>query len=223
MKLIVNGEEREARWRRCSDCGEQVFARSHLGRAPKLCEECKRRRNLESVKSGYARRKEVLEGREPAEEKQCKQCKEVKTSEFFSRHSANPDGLQHYCKMCQSEYQRANREMANERGRRFRARRPGRSREYFRQARWQALVHYSASDAPECACCGENEPKFLVLDHIHGGGTAHRRELGGSKIWTWLRANGYPDGFQVLCWNCNAAKAYYGTCPHQVVRIEVAS
>ena len=28
------------------------------------------------------------------------------------------------------------------------------------------------------------------------------------------RKNNYPEGFQVLCSNCNFAKGKYGSCPH---------
>jgi hypothetical protein len=34
----------------------------------------------------------------------------------------------------------------------------------------------------------------------------------------WLVKNKFPGGFQVLCHNCNYAKARSGRCPHQVVR-----
>ncbi len=30
--------------------------------------------------------------------------------------------------------------------------------------------------------------------------------MGGHKFYKWLRDAGYPDGFQVLCMNCNHAK-----------------
>lgn len=33
----------------------------------------------------------------------------------------------------------------------------------------------------------------------------------------WLRRNNYPNGFQVLCHNCNMAKGFYGKCPHQSI------
>ena len=68
-----------------------------------------------------------------------------------------------------------------------------------------------------CVCCGESDLLFLSLDHINGGGTKERtrRNPGG---WTWyrqLRQQGWPPGYQVLCFNCNAAKER-GICPHRV-------
>jgi hypothetical protein len=45
----------------------------------------------------------------------------------------------------------------------------------------------------------------LVLDHIDGGGTAHKKELKkvSSAYYRWVIKEGYPDGFRVLCHNCN--------------------
>ena len=58
--------------------------------------------------------------------------------------------------------------------------------------------------------------EFLTLDHIGGGGTAHRKEVGtGDKIYRWLRDNNYPKGFRVMCFNCNYAVFRYGICPHE--------
>ena len=67
-----------------------------------------------------------------------------------------------------------------------------------------------------CACCGEGEPVFLIIDHVIGGGNKHRKKLGGAHaVFRWLRKNDWPDGFQVLCHNCNWAKYAQGICPHK--------
>jgi hypothetical protein len=65
--------------------------------------------------------------------------------------------------------------------------------------------------------------EFLVIDHVFGGGNSHRRELGysGSPFYYWLVKHGYPDGYQVLCHNCNFAKSH-GGCPHEKERSEAA-
>jgi hypothetical protein len=71
----------------------------------------------------------------------------------------------------------------------------------------------------KCQCCSESTREFLAIDHINGGGNAHRRSLhpkaSAQTLYCWLRKNNYPKGFQILCHNCNSAKAYYGGCPHQ--------
>jgi hypothetical protein len=34
-----------------------------------------------------------------------------------------------------------------------------------------------------CKCCGEKEPEFLVIDHVHGGGTKERKQGVGKKLY----------------------------------------
>lgn len=68
-----------------------------------------------------------------------------------------------------------------------------------------------------CNCCGETEKLFLCIDHVDGGGTDHRKNIsGGAKgIYRWLKKNNYPEGFQVLCYNCNNGKhRNNNVCPH---------
>jgi hypothetical protein len=92
----------------------------------------------------------------------------------------------------------------------------------YDKMRLECLQHYS-KEIPECACCGETEILFLHIDHIQGNGADHRRTLkaelgyypGGNKLPYWLKKNNYPDGFQVLCANCNLGKRIAKECPHQ--------
>lgn len=70
--------------------------------------------------------------------------------------------------------------------------------------------HYGRS----CACCGEFRKQFLTIDHIARDGSHHRKTFHG-LICDWLVRNGYPDGFQILCFNCNCGRERNnGTCPH---------
>jgi hypothetical protein len=78
----------------------------------------------------------------------------------------------------------------------------------------EVILHYSHGEN-KCSCCGEKTYEFLSLDHINGGGTAHRKALGGGQFFLWLHRNGFPKGYQVLCFNCNLAKGFYGQCPHE--------
>lgn len=60
--------------------------------------------------------------------------------------------------------------------------------------------------------------QFLALDHINGGGYAQRQETGGGGFYTWLKRNGYPQGFRVLCHNCNFGRQINGgVCPHDAL------
>lgn len=81
----------------------------------------------------------------------------------------------------------------------------------MRKDRNNCLSHYGG----KCECCGETQYEFLVIDHTEGGGNKHRKEINLINIVSWLKTNGYPEGFRVLCHNCNMALGIYGYCPHK--------
>ncbi len=86
-------------------------------------------------------------------------------------------------------------------------------RAYKRRMRVEAITAYGS----KCQCCGEDTFEFLVIDHVNGGGNAHRKSRGGNwGMAQEMRRQGYPDDYQVLCHNCNAAKGFYGYCPHGI-------
>ena len=93
------------------------------------------------------------------------------------------------------------------------------SRNHTRKQKLIALTHYSHG-VPSCVCCGEKHIEFLCIDHINGGGNTERRlvfgkNTGGRRFYRWLQLNNFPDGYQVLCYNCNMGKEYHGGCPHK--------
>lgn len=93
------------------------------------------------------------------------------------------------------------------------------NRDRFRETRTECLAHYGEGEI-ECKCCGENNVKFLTMDHINNDGAAHRRQLTktgkGGNIYHWIKRNNFPSGFQILCFNCNSGKGIYGVCPHKI-------
>lgn len=83
-----------------------------------------------------------------------------------------------------------------------------------RKLKIMTLNHYGG----KCVCCGEDRWEFLVIDHIYGNGAAHRKEFGitsGRQTYQWLKRNGFPSGYRVLCHNCNLSFGAFGYCPHQ--------
>ena len=88
-----------------------------------------------------------------------------------------------------------------------------------RKAKLDAVRHYS-NGSMVCKCCGESEIDFLTIDHVNGGGTKERKSTGrgGQSFAIWLRKQGYPKGFQILCYNCNCAKAFCKVCPHERIK-----
>ena len=91
-------------------------------------------------------------------------------------------------------------------------------REYYK-----ALVFDSYGNC--CTCCGETTKEFLQIDHINGGGCAHRKRISkstGYPFYKWLVDNECPkDEFQLLCANCNWSKGVYGYCPHKKSCLDV--
>jgi hypothetical protein len=75
--------------------------------------------------------------------------------------------------------------------------------------RLEILTVYSGGD-PKCARCGFSDVRALDLDHKNGGGNDHRRSKTGDlrrgatyAIYSELRDEGFPEGYRVLCRNCN--------------------
>ena len=90
----------------------------------------------------------------------------------------------------------------------FRKKQLERARAWRAKLRLEVLIHYSGTNPPYCRQCGIDDMDVLCIDHINGGGNEHRRRLrlGTKPFLYWLRATNYPEGYQVLCANCNVKK-----------------
>ena len=83
-----------------------------------------------------------------------------------------------------------------------------------KKLRLEAIEKYGGC----CACCGESEYNFMAIDHINGGGNKHLKEIGvhsGAPFMAWLKRQGWPEEYRVLCHNCNMSRGFYGYCPHE--------
>lgn len=93
-----------------------------------------------------------------------------------------------------------------------------------KELKYNVMYHYS-NGTMACACCGECfSIMFLTIDHIYNDGNIHRKDLklrGYKKsFYKYLIENGYPDAYQVLCWNCNEGKRLNkGICPHKATNV----
>lgn len=71
-----------------------------------------------------------------------------------------------------------------------------------------------------CACCGLRDLDFLTIDHINNDGATERKKngetRGGRILYKRLIKNNFESmgKYQLLCFNCNCAKGFYGCCPH---------
>jgi len=93
-----------------------------------------------------------------------------------------------------------------------------RTRLYWYRSRILVLKHYGY----KCACCGESTFAFLDIDHVHGDGHEHRKIV-KRRIIEWAIRNNYPKDLQILCSNCNQAKARFGICPHNQTDTNIRS
>ena len=149
--------------------------------------------------------------------RKCKRCGESKEArQFVVNKSASSGG--NICRECRRVRDAQRRSANRERFRADHAEWRAKNREHLRrfaktkrnELRAQVLQAYGG----HCACCGEQERDFLTIDHVNGGGTAHRKAIHG-KVYDQLRREGFPTGYRVLCWNCNWAHRLNGSCPHQ--------
>lgn len=82
--------------------------------------------------------------------------------------------------------------------------------------RLQTLYWYT-NGSMKCECCGKDDIRILTFDHIYGGGKKHCESNKIKNLHDYLYYNNYPDGYRVLCWNCNKSYSQYGFCPHNII------
>jgi len=89
----------------------------------------------------------------------------------------------------------------------------------------EVILHYGGI----CICCNEGLFAFLTIDHINNdGGIIRQKKIGkkkgggGINYYKFLKNNNYPEGHQILCWNCNLGKHLNkGICPHKGIQIDL--
>ena len=170
--------------------------------------------------------------------KKCDMCKEFNGVECYGKNRRNKDGLHTTCKECKKrldkdyveknkdkikkrrqEYYKKNREKiidkVNEyipKNRDKRRRHGVTARKKYKTKAFQAYC----DGFIKCAYCLECEFDLLTIDHIHGQGNEHRKFnniQAGCDTYRWLKRNGYPPGFQVLCYNCQFRKKHIDAKP----------
>lgn len=69
----------------------------------------------------------------------------------------------------------------------------------------------------KCGCCGINKISLLSIDHINGGGHKECKSMNYKKYISILYKMPLEElisKYQCLCFNCNYAKGFWGSCPH---------
>jgi hypothetical protein len=184
----------------------------------------------------------MTDNQQPSVERACRKCGASKPLEDFAivyaKNKRGQNYRQHTCASCA-------RDVHAERMRKARARSPKRYRKHQREhykrnhsrVREQAqasrrrakLRVLEAYGGAVCVCCSETSLSMLTIDHVNNDGRKHREEIGKlykydtgkqalvAEMYTWLEKNGFPSGFQVLCYNCNMSKhRNKGVCEHKL-------
>ncbi len=155
--------------------------------------------------------------------RKCSRCGSIKPIEDFPLKLGKPG---YWCKDCKKQYLFSYRHAKKEESRKRSRLWSKENGEYARllaienraQIKYEVLQHYSNDDI-KCNCCGIKDFVFLSIDHVNGGGNKEKREnkiSGGTSFYYWLKKQGFPSGYQVLCRNCNEAKHVNGDCPHKI-------
>jgi hypothetical protein len=139
------------------------------------------------------------------EPKHCRSCSvlldENNSTEYDRRHA------KYICTICLREKNQKkyaiNKQMMREH-----------QKDYERSNKLKIIEAYGG----KCACCGETIIEFLTIDHVNNNGAEERKETKqgtGGKLYRWLIKHNFPkDNYQLLCYNCNCAKGFFGYCPH---------
>lgn len=150
--------------------------------------------------------------------KLCNKCGRTLPIDKFRKDGELKCGYSCYCIECWNKknvlWRKEHLEKSRQQGRECAKRRLIRLREIV-------LKYYGK----RCACCEESNEKFLTVDHIDGKGAEHRKsiakETGANKngrnissirMYAWIIKNNFPALFQILCYNCNCARGFRGSC-----------
>jgi len=79
--------------------------------------------------------------------------------------------------------------------------------------RHEVFMHYGGYICAN-SNCQITDPDVLTIDHIEGRKSLkHNSYITGERLYRWIRAHGFPNGFQVLCMNCNYKKHLQDSYP----------
>jgi hypothetical protein len=138
----------------------------------------------------------------------CKYCEILLTTNNWTKY--NLDHSKYICNNCCNEYNKKryvnNKEKIREQ-----------QKKYELNNKKIIIEQYGG----KCICCGESHLEFLTIDHINNDGANERKitkQGTGGKLYRWLIKNNFPkDNYQLLCYNCNCSKGFFGYCPHQIL------
>lgn len=151
--------------------------------------------------------------------KTCSSCKNNKPIEEFASKKHGKYGKDSICTECKN-IESLNRYHKNKHDHHYKAVIANGKKRVQYKLRLEIINAYGG----QCACCGETNPLFLSVDHTDNDGNIERKDKKYSKsnFYRFLKRNNYPkDKYQLLCFNCNLSKGFFGICGHKVKNFSV--
>lgn len=150
----------------------------------------------------------------------CSKCKSEKPFEEFWRDTRKLDGRKAACIECAKRIQKntyyLDPQVRIQRAMKWKKENWDYDLTYMKERAAKMRMQVINAYGGACVCCGESELPFLTVEHVNGGGRAHRKEVGGSSsLYRNIIQQGFPDKFTILCMNCNFASRGGRTCPHK--------
>lgn len=150
--------------------------------------------------------------------KVCTGCGTEKPLTEFGVEKGKPNGRKARCKPCARKWNKASYDK-NPASRvaatlRWKAKKPAHVKAYMAERRLRIKAELVAGYGGKCTCCGETSIEFLTLEHLNGGGRAHRAIKDSLAIFNEVIKSNFPSEYTILCMNCNFAKRFGKECPH---------
>jgi len=236
MGLCIKCRTRESvnKDRKCLECSREYYRQFYNARKKAgLCVKCHRKSNRSSllcdICSQQAKRTQsdrrlkaknnflcvVCGDQTDGQHTECDNCRYKRNNKFVSiseeRHGM---GLCGQCgKNIPKEGLRTCDQCLDKSRKHYQTKVKHKRKEDNRRIKLLVFNHYGH----KCSCCGESNELLLNIDHINNDGNRHRKLRGsGISIYKDIINNGFPNFYQLLCWNCNMGKYLNGgICPHK--------
>jgi len=163
------------------------------------------------------------------EKKDCTKCGKTKHIAMFW-HGSSYKGKRYYQSLCKSCAKKAKRisylkkpEIYREQRTKWRKENIERAKEnarkYTKKLKIEAMSRVCGNETIKCNCCDETEIKFLCIDHVNNDGKEDRKKYRTDQLYAKIKKmRSRLKMYQVLCYNCNMAKAFFRICPHYEFR-----
>jgi hypothetical protein len=173
--------------------------------------------------------------------RKCTICNKLKEISQYYKNCRSRDGYMKHCSLCHKEmsrdwlnrnverrrirnrintanYRIKNKEKCKEINKKCREKNGSKYLENRRIVEKNKRIKIFDYYGGKCECCGESNYHFLSIDHKDSNGSVHRKQK-RINIHDEIIRNNFPRDYQILCFNCNFAREFYGgkykICPHK--------